>query len=121
MGWYYGASSRKQLVEEVTEGNETDTHKQECIRKCFRGWRDLWTVWEDTNKLTGEQKRFIVLFMIGGGGDDWGYKAVEESMGPYQLSCPLSYLDLSTIADDGYASDWHKRVREAAAARRGAK
>jgi hypothetical protein len=33
----------------------------------------------------------------------WYHKPMEESMGPYYYSCPLSYLDLAPVAS------WHWR------------
>lgn len=48
----------------------------------------------------------------------FGYKDVDETMGPCETECPEAILDLLTETDSEYALDWRKRCREHAAARR---
>ena len=38
----------------------------------------------------------------------WGYKDMEERVGPCYYSCPLAYLDMVPTANEG----WRNRVRE---------
>lgn len=45
-------------------------------------------------------------------GFDFGYKDMEESMGPYQSDCPISILNLLTPTDREFAINWRKRCRE---------
>lgn len=40
----------------------------------------------------------------------WGHKHVTESMGPDELNCPLSFLQLATAPIAGYAVDWREKV-----------
>jgi hypothetical protein len=41
----------------------------------------------------------------------FGYKDMEESMGPCEAECPARILDLLTPTDKEYALDWRKRCR----------
>jgi hypothetical protein len=50
---------------------------------------------------------------------NWGYKDVSEDMGPYQLTCPVSYIELVEAWEKengkecvGYAKEWRASVRE---------
>src|SRR5205085_8215381 len=69
----------------------------------------LWTVWEITRKPGGEKERYIGLDLLGTDGEgNWGYKDLEESMGVYEVNCPLSFLALvPQVANEG----WRERVR----------
>jgi len=117
MGWTTGYTSRKEVVETVTEAWENDMRRTECIRKFFSG-NNLWCVFEQRSKAAStDVERFIAVFLIRcwklqGGEMDWGYKDVSESMGPCEVSCPLSFLDM--VPDPGgYATAWRERVRAA--------
>lgn len=48
----------------------------------------------------------------------FGYKDMEESMGPYYCDCPAAILDLLTPTDNENALSWRAKCREAAAQRR---
>ncbi|MAC57956.1 DUF6927 domain-containing protein [Novosphingobium aquimarinum] len=41
----------------------------------------------------------------------FGYKDMEESMGPHEADCPARILDLLTPTDKDYAIDWRARCR----------
>ncbi|MGB5083320.1 MAG: hypothetical protein WBO09_01670 [Methylocystis silviterrae] len=41
----------------------------------------------------------------------FGYKDMEESMGPCECECPSSILDLLTPTDNEYAQEWRARCR----------
>jgi hypothetical protein len=54
----------------------------------------LWTVWEHRRR-EGAVDRYIGCDLLAGQrGYCWGYKDMEESMGPCYYTCPLKYLDL---------------------------
>lgn len=117
MGWTTGYNSRSEVVETVTKGWENDMQTTTCIKKFFSG-NNLWMVFERVSKAAPtDVERFIVVALIRcwkaqGGGMDWGYKDVSEEMGPCELSCPLSFLDM--VKDPGgYATAWREKVRAA--------
>ena len=41
----------------------------------------------------------------------WGYKDLDESCGPSDVSCPLSYLDMVPCSEGPYAAPWRERVK----------
>lgn len=42
---------------------------------------------------------------------NWGFKIVEESMGPFEDNCPAVILNLLSPTDSQYAMDWRVRCR----------
>jgi hypothetical protein len=116
MGTYGGYNSRKELVEEVTETRENEHAIQVAEKKFFSG-NDLWVLFARTSKhASTDVERFIVLFKISRWGEgNWAYKPIEESMGPFEYSCPISFLDAAQHPfpngyPEGY-SDWRAYVR----------
>ncbi len=47
----------------------------------------------------------------------FGYKDMDETMGPNECSCPARILDLLTETDSEYAIEWRKRCRDAGKAK----
>ena len=47
----------------------------------------------------------------------FGYKDMDETMGPCEAECPPAILDLLTSSDNEYALAWRERCRAAAAQR----
>lgn len=62
---------------------------------------------------------WIGLDLMKGGGrtEGWGYKDLDESMGPCEVNCPITYLDLAS-EPEGYAIEWRQRVRAHHAAKK---
>lgn len=48
-------------------------------------------------------------------GTAWGYKDMDETMGPCEDKCPVSILDLLTPTDSQWANEWRDRCRKNAA------
>jgi len=116
MGTYGGYNSRKELVDEVTKTWESEHAIQVAEKKFFSG-NDLWVLFARTSKhASTDVERFIVLFKISRWGEgNWAYKPIEESMGPFEYSCPISFLDAAQHPfpngyPEGY-SDWRANVR----------
>ena len=105
MGWLFGWNTRKELIENLVSGNGVKT-----LKHCMVG-NNMWAV-QEYDRTDGTTARFICLYMMKGRNysrDGWGYKDVSEDMGPYETSCPASYLDL--VPDPGgYATEWRARV-----------
>lgn len=94
MGWYYGCNSRAEQIAELTPPEQTSDSGVifRTLRK-FTSGNVLWTVHE-YGKAGEPLKRFIGCYLLGRAGGRWGYKPMEESMGPYYYSCPLAYLEM---------------------------
>lgn len=124
MGWTYPHDlNRKQLIAQRVAGWERDTDemlvKSTCLKHCYRGnvfSGVLWSVWERTFTKDGEQvqpnERWIQCDLLRCDQGEWGYKDMEESMGPYYYSCPLGYLELVPIDRFGGNVEWRKQVAE---------
>lgn len=106
MGWLFGWDTRKQLIDHLCYGNGVETLKRKFVGN------NMWAVQRTENGIT-----FACLYLIKGRNesrDGWGYKAVDETMGPYQHDFPVSWLDLLSPCDSKYAVEWRKKVRERA-------
>lgn len=91
-----------------------------CLTKQFRGnvrfQGNLWTLWERTwTRPDGSEAkpphRFIILFLMRCEARCWGYKDIDESMGPCEVNCPISYIERATEPVNEYARAWRERVR----------
>lgn len=124
MGWLFKSGyTRKDLIEERTRDWErpTDTGmlvKSKCIAHCYRGGVHsgaLWSVWERTFEKDGKEaqptERWIACDLLRCQGGAWGYKDLDEAMGPYYFSCPLGYLDLVPIEQFGGNAEWREGVK----------
>lgn len=118
MGWLFGHSTKKELVNHLlTQGGD----HIKLLDHSLTG-NKLWLLYESTRpELNG--LRFIILCLLqgtrGGRGYDpcrWGYKDIDESMGPYETGCPERLLAQSTC-DAENAVAWRKHCREARVAK----
>jgi hypothetical protein len=111
MGWLYTSGiTRSELIARRTKPWENQGLSARCLEHTCVG-NVLWTVWEHTKD--GKAERFIGCDLLAGhNGSGWGYKDMEESMGPCYYSCPLKYLDLVPEPDSPYAKEWRTKVRE---------
>lgn len=121
MGWTFNYGATKQdVVREWTReqgwGKDPVTNEERvgvALKHCVRG-NVMWTVHEIKGRETGSNPvRFIGCFLLGTDGQgNWGYKDMEESMGPSYYSCPPSYLDMVPCPNGPYAKDWRELVRQ---------
>ena len=70
-----------------------------------------------TTEVAGQPtKVFAVVFLTCGrtkhDGCIWGYKDMDETMGPCESKCPASILALLTPTDSKYANEWRERCRK---------
>ena len=108
MGWYYdyGASKADTIKTVTKDWDNKNGSKGRCLAKCLRG-NVLWTVFEVTDP-DGQPHRHIGCYLLQSYEGDWGYKPMDESVGPFYYSCPLSYLDMVPVANE----DWRESVRK---------
>lgn len=110
MGWTfpYSTQTRADLVRYLRRPERFGEHLQ-LVRACVTGSRHWYLVRE---LATGQH--WIGLDLLQGGGrsgDGWGYKDLDESVGPCAHDCPLAYLDAPHTPRDGWAAQWRERVR----------
>lgn len=128
MGWLITKQNRKQMIASRTMGYTSTKPNMIlstiCLRSCYRGNSFsgvLWKVMETTIHDTGcafPRKKPKVLKWIGVDlirydkeMRGWGYKDMDESVGPHYYSCPLSYLDEVPQPESTFCRDWRDRVR----------
>lgn len=125
MGWLFkSGSTRRDLIEERTKSWERQSGdllvKSTCLAHCYRGnvfSGVLWSVWERTFTKDDDEvqqaERWIQCDLLQYQRDyGWGYKDLEESMGPYYFSCPQKYLDMVPIDTYGGNSEWRAEVMQ---------
>jgi hypothetical protein len=133
MGWSFGQGQKKaELIRERTTAQEWKAKdgtkvKDVILAHCYRGGRFsgvFYAVHERTRTLKGasETERWLEVTLMKCSGGDWGYKDMEESMGPCEVSCPLGYLEMvpekkcpekcEGCAKDSCSGLWARRWRE---------
>lgn len=109
MGWLFKpGSSRSDLIRELTTGWSNDTVTAVCLTHTLRG-NVLWTVWEHRFHNDQPTSRFIGcdLLLYHPKNACWGYKSMDESMGPCYYTCPLSFLAMTPTLNP----EWRAVVR----------
>lgn len=124
MGWLfpYGSTRKNLIAERISNWHRTSEDgievKTTCLAHCYRGGRFsgvLWSVWERNFTIDAKEAKpsarwigcDLMQFRSPHG---WGYKDLDESMGPYNFSCPLKYLNLVPIERFGGNVDWREGV-----------
>ena len=114
MGWLFSPSwaTRADLVRHLRRP-ERFGDRLELVRACVTGSHHWYLVRERATGL-----HWIGLDLLQSGrGDGWGYKDLDESVGPTACDCPLAYLAAPHADRDGWAAQWRERVRAYHAAR----
>jgi hypothetical protein len=115
MGWWSEPSvtSRKEMIEKVSKGS---------IRHCYRGGPGSGVVWSvrefypvdnqgihihDKDQVT----RYIACDLIQYREQEWWHKPMDETVGPYYYSCPLSYLNIVSKPLNEWSKEWREKVK----------
>lgn len=115
MGWLFSPSwaTRADLVRHLRRP-ERFGDRLELVRACVTGSHHWYLVRERATGL-----HWVGLDLLQSGrGDGWGYKDLDESVGPCAVDCPLAYLAAPHADRDGWAAQWRERVRAYHADRR---
>jgi len=122
--------TRRELIEERIAPWSSTAEKRDLpwgilsystvtLKHCFRGNPGtgvLWTVHETTvvwgrtwpvPSTVTTVERWIGCDLLQYRSREWGYKPMDESMGPFYWSCPLGYLDITPTANH----TWRQNVR----------
>jgi len=124
MGWYYTKNANKediikQILDPIRENDNLVDHRVVYEDDCHV----LWTV--EKGEKDGHPYQFIGCYLIQSiinrlhGLIDWGYKPMDETMGPYYYSVPQEWLDkypFIAIPEHEslkkYSEEWRIRVRK---------
>jgi len=118
MGWLFTkGATRNEVIERLVAPwrHNKDGHVFEArtIKHCIRD-NVLWAVHDRLKD--GERDpawpAFIGCYLLECQlGYGWGYKDMDETMGPYYYTCPVSYLDLAGEPRNDAARKWREQVR----------
>ena len=121
MGWttyhvdpWNGKIDRKAECDRVYAG-ENERTIWKVLKSAMNG-STYYAAVERTDKETGESYVFgaVCLTSVDNSNyhENFGYKDMDESMGPAQSKCPNSILDLLSETENEWALAWRKRCRE---------
>lgn len=136
MGWLFRDNlTRKELIRELTESEDREVEDgdqdawsqqmrklgakrrvYQTIAHCYRGNVFTGVLWAVQHRMLYDAKgqeiaadKFIACYLLQSDkGRGWGYKVMDESVGPCYYSCPLSYLELAPERN----AEWRQQVRE---------
>lgn len=60
--------------------------------------KELWAIMEP-QKTDTQQTNFLEVFVLEKSNGVWGYKNMDESMGPYYYNCPQAFIDMVPVAN----------------------
>jgi hypothetical protein len=114
MGWLFSnnfnPNRRIELDKQFTWASETARCR---VLKSAMVGTTYYAAIEYTIEETGERKVFAAVALTEASRDGgWGYKDMDETVGPYETRCPASILDLLSPTDNQYALEWRQRCRE---------
>ena len=116
MGWLYQYDPVENPVAHLTAKCNYDNERRTLqALAAARVGNTVYMAIKSTDKATGESYVFAAVILISNTKKHgFGYKDMDESMGPCQCDCPARIMRLLTpIADlpsPGYAADWRARV-----------
>ena len=112
------ASRRKEIDRMLTweqkdeAGNVLATHR--VLKSAMVG--SVYYAAVTTEKPGKDMEVWAAVFLTCGrvkhDGCIWGYKDMDETMGPCESKCPASILSLLTPTDSKWANEWRERCRE---------
>lgn len=109
MGWttYHrpkGESDRTHFERELLAGTDYEIVECATVRSVFYA--------AVRTKATGDVWALVVLLRRMRGYHNFGYKDLEETVGPVEANAPAKVLDALTPTDNEYAAEWRQRCRD---------
>jgi len=116
MGWTFTSKGRESVREffEKQWNRETPELSQKILA-CYATWTTAYMAFE----IKTPEKREVVGVVCqlrhvprAKDGYNFGYKDMDETVGPCEFRCPATILALLTPTTHEYALDWRKRCQE---------
>ena len=109
MGWTYTIKERGEKIKdffqrEFGSGHEILDCKVKNLRTAYLAVKE-----KETDKVYG---MVCLLDYVPNDVYNFGYKEIDETMGPNQRECPESILRLLSDTDNEYAKEWRKNCKE---------
>ncbi len=118
MGWTttYKPKSEPVLDFFVRQGvlrwSDDNPHTYRVLDSAIVHFRTFYAAVEQVDKQTGERQVWAAVILLShnpGDGHNFGWKDMDESMGPCEAQCPERILKLLTPTEYEYAKDWRAR------------
>ena len=90
---------------------ESDERKVSVLKSALRGRHYFAAVEVDEGERKYVSAAVALVSINSGDYFNFGYKPMDEDMGPYIYDCPKGILDLLTPTDNEYANEWRNRCR----------
>ena len=104
MGTISGFYSRQDVTDHLVD-LYTSSNWTIIDRKTTNFGRHLWMLIQPN-----QGSSFVCLFKLSSYGGDWGYKSIDESMGPCYWDCPVSLIQQADSPTTATATQWRKAV-----------
>lgn len=117
MGWTYFQKPEnvsKWFSDQLTW--ETEKTKNTCLKTAIK-FKEAYAAVETIEKETGKREVWAAAFLLNYTRDSYynfGYKDMDETMGPYIYNCPASILNLLTPTENETANKWREMCKQRA-------
>ncbi len=119
MGWMFvdkgNQSASEHLKEMLTFESESGDFKAQPLDIAIVKMRTAYVAMEHTYKTSGKREVFAAVILLDYRPYDYynfGYKDMDETMGPYETECPQRILELLTETDNKNALEWRRKCVE---------
>lgn len=115
MGWLYTNKPKGESVKDFFSKQftfETDRYSSKLLECAVVKMRTAYMAIEQVLKVDGARTVFAVVCFLHYAPKDYnnfGYKDMDETMGPYAYDCPEKILKLLTPTDNEYARNWREK------------
>lgn len=126
MGWIstnrHGIPVKEFLASHLFSWPDNCKHKYTLLDMAIVKLKTCYAAVERIDGDTGERTVWAAVILLHYGATkhdshDFGYKDMDETMGPNESECPARILDLLTPTDSEYANGWRARCRASIAKR----
>ena len=130
MGWSFKRGATKQDIiddllkpwdwvskaeDENWTGKPAGTRTESVVLAYRCVGNSLWYVRETTitkpSEVPATTKWIGVSLLDQDGSYGWGHKDMDESMGPYDSSCPVEFLDMAPQPEGEFCEKWREAIR----------
>lgn len=111
MGWTFQYGKPHDVEQEIRSlfTPADPTSRQYEILKLSRYGSTWYAAVRTTYVHTGQSEVWAAVILTKVDKGDWGYKDMEESMGPNEANAPISLIKLLDPTDNEYAMKWRER------------
>jgi hypothetical protein len=115
MGTYFTTNATQaDIIRELVEPLKASGHLVTSRKVVEQGEPVLWTV--EKGERNSNPYQFIGCYVLRKSPGGWGYKPMDETMGPCFYGVPKSWLDkypcIVPNGQKGYSDSWRQEVRD---------